>query len=233
VDSAGYVIQDTADGADWLVVQAGNHETGSVDDLQALGKSARLLVDASEWAGRMESSPGGNIIITRASSWGGPVSVCFVVFADSPPSLTPQKRQKLSPDPVLTALAVSALEQCGDVAARGRVQAETLETLGGQLAKVEGITVHADFDRPRLPHLLTFSVAGIDAEALCIELDRQGFAVGAGSACLSENSQSSHVLAAMGVESSGGIRLSLPLSATAADLEAFGAAIGDAIDAVR
>src|SRR5674476_870986 len=55
----------------------------------------------------------------------------------------------------------------------------------------------------RLPHVLTFSLLYVDGEALVIELDRRGFAVGSGSACTSSTLEPSHVLAAMGVLTHG------------------------------
>jgi cysteine desulfurase len=229
IDESGYLV--AVEAADWTVAQAGNHEIGSVDDLGPLG--GKLLVDASEWAGRMPRSPGGDVIVTRASSWGGPASVCFVVYTDREAPVTARERQRLSPEPTLTALAVSALEQVGDVAARAALHSAAIEQLASSVQHISGVTVHGDFERPRLPHLLSFSVQNIDSEALAIELDKRGFAVGAGSACLSETRQSSHVLNAMHVDSGGNIRISLPLQTTADQVEAFAAAVAPAIEACR
>ena len=89
----------------------------------------------------------------------------------------------------------------------------------------------------RLPHVLTFSLLYVDGEALVIELDRRGFAVGSGSACTSSTLEPSHVLAAMGVLTGGNVRITLPLDAIAPTLEAdvnrFIAELPDAVAAVR
>lgn len=236
VDSSGYLEAEHVQAADWLVVQAGNQEIGSIDDLQRLREAAsgaRLMVDASEWVGRLTDAPAGDVLVLRASSWGGPQSVCFVVYRSVAPMLTSRKRQMLSPDSVLLATAVAALEQIGDVEARQVAHQQALVQLSEQLRLIDGVEVHADFGRPRLPHVLSFSVAGIDAEALARALDTRGFAVGAGSACIGELGQPSHVLAAMGRSGQGAIRLSLPIDTTPADLEAFASTTAQEIASIR
>ncbi len=231
VDRGGYIELASIGAADWLAVQAGNHETGSLDPLAELRSDtgAKLLVDATEWAGRMDSAPIGDVIVVRASSWGGPLSTCFVVYPEGAPTLSARRRQMLSPEPALVAVAASALERVGDVQARSIEHHVALRTLASSLDKIPGLSVHADFSRARLPHILSFSVENIDAEALAHALDQRGFAVGAGSACVGEVGERSHVLTAMGVRAEGNIRVSLPLTASADDLEKFAVAVADAI----
>jgi cysteine sulfinate desulfinase/cysteine desulfurase-like protein len=71
----------------------------------------------------------------------------------------------------------------------------------------------------RLPHLLTFSCLYVDGEALLGALDRHGFAVSSGSSCTASTLEPSHVLAAMGLLSSGSLRESLHRGTTAADVD--------------
>lgn len=72
-----------------------------------------------------------------------------------------------------------------------------------------GITVHGDAQRA-LPHVLNFSIEGLDSEAIMVAL--KGIAaVSNGSACTSQSYQPSHVLQAMGLtdaQVAGAIRLS-------------------------
>lgn len=72
-----------------------------------------------------------------------------------------------------------------------------------------GITTHGDAERA-LPHVLNFSVAGLDSEAIMVAL--KGIAaVSNGSACTSHSYQPSHVLGAMGLSAeqiAGAIRIS-------------------------
>jgi cysteine desulfurase len=89
----------------------------------------------------------------------------------------------------------------------------------------------------RLPHVLTFSLLYVDGEALVIELDRRGFAIGSGSACTSSTLEPSHVLAAMGVLTHGNVRVTLPLDPVAPtlddDVSRFIAELPEAVAAVR
>ena len=72
-----------------------------------------------------------------------------------------------------------------------------------------GIRLHADLDRT-LPHVLNFSVEGIDSEALMVAL-KDIAAVSNGSACTSQSYKPSHVLKAMDLPQdaiAGAVRLS-------------------------
>jgi cysteine desulfurase len=72
---------------------------------------------------------------------------------------------------------------------------------------------------PRVGHILSVSVPGVDSESLLMALDLQGVACSAGSACQSGSVAPSHVLAAMGVRpdlASAAIRMSLGVLTTPA-----------------
>jgi|SRR5262249_37582089 len=77
---------------------------------------------------------------------------------------------------------------------------------------------------PRLPNTTLFTVPGLKAETAIIAFDLNGIAVSSGSACSSGKVQASHVLAAMGVESTllrGAVRVSLGWSTTEVEVEQF------------
>ncbi len=73
----------------------------------------------------------------------------------------------------------------------------------------------------RLPHVVTFSRLYVDGESLVTELDRRGFAVSSGSACTASTLEPSHVLAAMGAQTHGNVRVSLGRDTTEADIDAL------------
>jgi cysteine desulfurase len=86
--------------------------------------------------------------------------------------------------------------------------------------RVPDAVVHGDPDN-RLPHIVTFSCLYVDGEALVSELDRAGFSVSSGSACVADTRQPSHVLAAMGALTHGNVRVSLPRGAGDEAVTAF------------
>lgn len=84
----------------------------------------------------------------------------------------------------------------------------------------------------RLPNTSYFAFPGIDGETLVGKLDRAGFAVAAGAACSSANPEPSHVLLAMGIESSlarAAVRVSFGMDNTARQVRDFLAALNDTI----
>jgi cysteine desulfurase len=93
--------------------------------------------------------------------------------------------------------------------ARLRVMRDELER--AILAAVPDAMIHGR-GAPRVSHITSISVPGIDSESLLIALDLQGVACSAGSACQSGSVTPSHVLAAMGVRpdlASAAVRMSL------------------------
>ncbi len=74
----------------------------------------------------------------------------------------------------------------------------------------------------RLSNTSNISFEGIESEGLLFLLDKEGFAVSAGSACTSGKQESSHVLAAMGIPpitAQGTIRVSLGHQNTEQDID--------------
>ena len=77
-------------------------------------------------------------------------------------------------------------------------------------ARVEGLTMAGD-PHDRLPHILTFAIAGVAGETVVTELSRRDVQVASGSACTSDARMPSHVLEAMGLRADASVRVSLPL----------------------
>ena len=61
----------------------------------------------------------------------------------------------------------------------------------------------------------------VSGEALVSELDRRGFAVASGSACIADSDRASHVLVAIGAFTGGNLRISLPFDCTIDDVDAL------------
>jgi cysteine desulfurase len=91
------------------------------------------------------------------------------------------------------------------------------------LTELPQVTLFA-IEAERLPNTVQFSISGFDGEALLMQLDRKGIAVSSGSACHSGQSDPSHVLMAMGVESrvaKNAIRVSFGKDNQAEDIAIF------------
>ncbi|MCY3988397.1 MAG: cysteine desulfurase DndA [Gammaproteobacteria bacterium] len=90
-------------------------------------------------------------------------------------------------------------------------QARCLEIRGSALDALASVGIRQNGDpRFSLPHVLNFSVDGVDAEALMVAL-KNLIAVSNGSACTSQSYEPSHVLAAMGLSDAriaGAVRMS-------------------------
>jgi cysteine desulfurase len=88
----------------------------------------------------------------------------------------------------------------------------------------------------RLPGNAHFSFPGCEGDALLLLLDAKGIACSTGSACTAGVAEPSHVLLAMGADdlrARGSLRFSLGHTTTEADVDALGAAIGEAVTRAR
>ncbi|HEX4830590.1 MAG TPA: cysteine desulfurase family protein [Trebonia sp.] len=88
----------------------------------------------------------------------------------------------------------------------------------------------------RLPGNAHFSFPGCEGDALLLLLDAKGIACSTGSACTAGVAEPSHVLLAMGASDAlarSSLRFSLGRTSTAADVDALGAVIGDAVARAR
>lgn len=81
-----------------------------------------------------------------------------------------------------------------------------------------------------LPHLVSLLVEGVAAEQLVRTLSERGFSIDAGSACNPEDLQPSHVIAAMGLPTTGHIRITLHSGMTADDVDQLAKALTTAVD---
>jgi cysteine desulfurase len=89
---------------------------------------------------------------------------------------------------------------------------------------------------PRLPGHSLLLVEGIRAELLVLALDREGFAVAAGSACASGDAEPSHVLLAQGMSAADArsvIRVSLGRATSEADVDGFCSALAACVERLR
>lgn len=220
-------------------VMMANNETGAVQDIAPLASRARdagavFHTDAIQAAGKLPvdfGASGAQLMSLSAHKLYGPKGVGALVV-DRSVELVPllyggsqEKGLRAGTENVAgivgfglaAELALQALDS------RRRQARRLRERLEAGLAGLPGVTVFAA-TAERLPNTTQFAVAGIDGEALLMQLDKDGIAVSSGSACTSGSTEPSHVLTAMGVDEEtarGAIRVSVGRDNTEADVDAL------------
>ncbi len=217
-------------------LQTANHEVGTRQPLAAVIEATRavdvpLLVDATASLGQVAVPAEWDVLTAGAHTWGGPASVGVLAVRSGVRWSPPQPADH--PDVVGAVTAAAALEAAradtGSASRRHALVARLREELPRRVPDVEVVGAADD----RLPHIVTFSCLYVDGEAVTDALDRAGFAVSSGSACVADSLTPSHVLVAMGVLTHGNVRVSLPPDATADDVERFLAVLPDVVARLR
>ncbi|MFZ2504364.1 MAG: aminotransferase class V-fold PLP-dependent enzyme, partial [Nocardioides sp.] len=194
-----------------------------VDELAATLPEARIFCDLAASVGQEPLPQGWVVGAASAHKWGGPAGVGLLLVRRGAGWRAPFPVDDRT-DPrgvgfenVPAALAASASLQAvmADLAESGARRRALTTHLRQRLAALPDVVVLGE-PSERLPHVVAFSCLYVDGEVLVSELDRRGYAVHSGSACVSSDAVGpSHVLEAMGVLTHGNVRVSLPLQASA------------------
>ncbi len=214
-------------------LQTGNSEVATLQPAAEAAaacaeRKVPLFVDAAATAGRLPTAAGWSVLAASAHKWGGPAGVGVLAVRKGvrwrEPGPADDREGRRVPGfpnvPAVLAAAAALTAMAADQAADAALLALTNQMRSSVPAIVPDAVVHGDPDR-RLPHIVTFSCLYVDGETLVTELDKAGFSVSSGSACVSDTRQPSHVLAAMGVLTQGNVRVSLPRTATPESVEEF------------
>jgi cysteine desulfurase len=214
------------------------HEFGVPFHSDAVQAAAQLPVDFA--------ASGADAITITAHKLGGPVGVGALILGKG---LTPvpvlhgggQERDIRSGTldaPAIRAFAVAAVA-CAE---RRALEAKRIAALRDDLIRQVLLAVpDAILNGPppgpdRLPGNAHFSFPGCEGDALLLLLDARNIACSTGSACTAGVAEPSHVLLAMGTDEDrarGSLRFSLGHTSTEADVDALGAAIGEAVTRAR
>jgi cysteine desulfurase len=231
-------------------VQLANHEVGTIQpagDVVAAARERGVLthVDACAAAGHVPvdfAALGADLCSITAHKLGGPRGIGALLIQRGlrvPPFVlggAQERNRRAGIENVAAAVGfAAAVAELSDdqMAAEGESARGLTDRLLGDAPKfVEGLTVFGDPDH-RLPHLVCFGVEGVEAEPVLLGLDLRGVAVHSGSSCSSETFEPSPVLQAMGVDADHSLRVSVGWSSTAADVEAFLAALPEVVGRLR
>ncbi len=219
-----------------VALMLANNETGvlhPIEEAAAIGRrfGAFLHVDAVAAAGRIAidfAGLGATSLSISSHKLGGPAGAGALLIAPGAAGhFRPliegggQERGRRGGTPpvaVIAGFAAAAEEEGAPALGRLRDQAER--------AAVGADAIVCGGGAPRLANTTSLALPGIKAETQVMALDLAGVAVSAGAACSSGKVSESHVLRAMGLGKLAGeaIRVSLPWTATGADIEHFASA---------
>jgi len=197
---------------DLLVHPTVNLETGAIAP-SAEGFVGQIFVDAT--ADPMVGLPSNwSTALWDAKCWAGPVGLGIFAIRDDSQWLNPlphldHRKVPGGYNPALVIAAAVALE--ATIADRINSEAETsrLSSLIRRFIVDEIGDVDIASPDDGVPHLLSFSFLYLDAEQLVDQMERRGFSLDSGSACISADLEPSHVLAAMGRLTHGNLRIDL------------------------
>jgi cysteine desulfurase len=230
VDASGLVDPACAERAGLVVVQQVNNETGVIQPLDTIARSARaagglLLADCAQGAGKL-ALPDADLVAVSAHKFGGPIGIGALLVRDwamLSPCGGQERGYRAGTENLPGALAMAvALEEgmdwLADAAALRQHLEASIRGAGGEVVAANS---------PRLPTIGACRMPGVSAAVQLIRFDSMGIAVSAGSACSSGTLRTSHVLGAMGMEDKAAsevIRISIGRETQYAHVEHFIAA---------
>jgi cysteine desulfurase len=232
-------------------VMLANNETGviqPVKQIAAVAHAAEALVhtDAIQAVGRMPvaiDDLGVDVLTLSAHKIGGPQGAGAIIRADEELAFAPlltgggqERRLRAGTENVA---AIAGFGAAARAASADLAKAHGWSVLRDEVAAIVSaagrrVTIFGA-DVARIPQTLCLAVHGISAETLVIALDLAGVAVSSGAACSSGKVAPSHVLAAMGVDSSlaqSAIRISMGWDSNESDLDVFSKAWRDVLKRV-
>jgi cysteine desulfurase len=244
VDSAGRVRLDAleallAEAPTALVsVIAANNETGALQPVEALYTlvqryGARLHLDAAQWVGRLPLPTAWDLLTLTAHKAGGLKGAGALVIR---PDVTLRAQQlggsqergrragTLNPAAIASLGVVAALPPPPGLAALQARLESGAEALGAVITAQRA---------PRLPNTTHLRFPGLAGALVVLGLDTHGVCASVGAACSSGAAKPSHVLDAMGLPATEGVRLSVGWNTSEADVDAALSALAVVVEGLR
>src|SRR5215211_6706624 len=229
-------------------VHHANHEVGTIQPIAEcarLCREARVLfhTDACQTVGHLPVDAvalGVDLLSVSGHKFGGPPGIgALYVRRGVPIAAYPcgddrerRRRSGMENVPGVVAMAAALAARLDDMADQAARQWSLTGRLRDAIAAIPDMQVHGH-PTQRVPHLLCFSVPGLDAEILSMALDDRGFRIAAGSNCSGAAGDASPVLEHLGVPATTSFRIGVGPTTSDGDVERLLATLTELVRDLR